>query len=154
MVTEPAVDYWTRFYSKVEKTDGCWLWVGARGGNGYGVFAVGGDLVKAHRFAYLLERGPIRAGLRVLHRCDVRRCVNPDHLFLGTQSDNLRDMVAKGRHRPNPRRGERHHGARLTTADVIAIRASTDSRKVLRERYGVSKGAIAAILARRIWAHV
>lgn len=92
--TEPAV----RFFAKVAKGDGCWLWTGATHRNGYGSFKLrGGRQVRAHRFSWELARGPVPDGLSVLHRCDNRRCVRPEHLFVGTQRENLSDMVAKGR---------------------------------------------------------
>lgn len=100
---KPAAD---RFWAKVAKGDDCWLWTGAVAGypgNDYGAFNKG----KAHRFSWELHRGPIPAGLFVLHKCDVTRCVRPDHLFLGTQKDNMQDMVAKGRGRRLVRANER-----------------------------------------------
>lgn len=87
-----------RFWAKVRKSDGCWLWIGAKNSHGYGYFAVTHNwIVRAHRIAFELTTGPVPVDLHVLHRCDVRACVNPAHLFLGTQLDNVRDMVAKGR---------------------------------------------------------
>jgi len=85
------------FWAEVEKTDGCWLWRAALSTNGYGQTSRDGVQIRAHRLAWELERGPIPVGLLVLHRCDVPTCVNPDHLFLGTNKDNSRDMAAKGR---------------------------------------------------------
>jgi hypothetical protein len=91
-----------RFWSKVRKTDGCWLWVGAHDDNGYGRLgkpygADGPSYVPAHRLSWILNRGPIPPGAHILHRCDVRECVRPEHLFLGTQAINMADKVAKGR---------------------------------------------------------
>lgn len=79
-----------------EPNTGCWLWLGGTQKAGYGFFKYAGE-VTAHRSAWRLYRGDIPYGLHVLHRCDVRQCVNPEHLFLGTQSDNMKDMAAKGR---------------------------------------------------------
>lgn len=87
-----------RFWDKVEKTDGCWLWIAALHGHGYGRFTPSTDSEElAHRFSWKLHFGAIPAGMCVMHICDVRNCVHPDHLVVGTQGDNIRDMFAKGR---------------------------------------------------------
>lgn len=96
-----------RFWPKVDTgTDpnSCWLWTGAIKSNGYGhIGNRGGPYLMAHRASWQLHYGPIPDGLCVCHRCDVRNCVRPDHLFLGNVRENLRDMMDKGRHTPHPR---------------------------------------------------
>lgn len=89
----------SRFWSKVQKSDACWLWTKGTTHGGYGRFTLPRNIgtVMAHRVSWELAFGPIAAGLKVLHRCDVRACVRPDHLRLGTQKDNIRDAVAKRR---------------------------------------------------------
>ncbi len=87
-----------RFWSKVVRGEGCWIWAASVDDHGYGRFGIGRLRIEpAHRVAWMVANGPIPDGLSVLHRCDNPPCVRPDHLFLGTQRDNMRDMIAKGR---------------------------------------------------------
>lgn len=86
-----------RFMDKVRKTLDCWVWVGAMRPNGYGIFRVGKKLISAHRFSFESANGPIPNGKYICHSCDNRRCVNPSHLWAGSQSDNMKDALKKGR---------------------------------------------------------
>src|SRR3990167_8700408 len=106
-----------RFWGKVRKTPGCWLWT-AKLLKGYGRLWVAGHSERAHRVAWLLHYGQIDAGLLVLHKCDNPCCVNPKHLFLGTASDNILDAAAKGR----MAHGEKNGNRKLTTDQVLTIR--------------------------------
>jgi hypothetical protein len=136
---------------------GCWEWAGGLR-NGYGVL---GHNRYAHRIAYRLFKGD-PTGLYVCHHCDNRRCVNPEHLFLGTQKDNLRDMVRKGRHmsqtRPDAlRRGERHPKARLCETDIREIRkrlSEGETQQAVADSLGVGQTAISAIKRGTRWGHV
>lgn len=130
---------------------GCWLWTGGLSGSSYGRFRVAGRQIQAHRFSWELHKGPISDGLLVCHTCDVRCCVNPDHLFLGTQSENLRDMVRKGR--DNPRRGERNGQARLTEEAIAAIRADLRPLADIGRAYGIDKQRVHKIKHGKHWRH-
>jgi len=94
-----------RFMSRVNKTDSCWLWNASTDGNGYARFVINRKSVIASRFSYKSFVGEIPNGLFVLHKCDNPKCVNPEHLFTGTQTDNMQDMLKKGR---NPRSVKTH----------------------------------------------
>lgn len=141
-----------RFWSKVIKAgpDECWLWTAVLTHNGYGHFGVKGRMRLAHRFAWEMENGPIPPGMRALHRCDVRRCVNARHIFIGSDADNSADMVAKGR----SIRGEAHRFSKLRNEDVIAIRNATGTQKSIASRFGITRSAVAAIRRRENWAHL
>lgn len=90
-------DWQSRYWANVHKTDGCWLWTGTYDAHGYGTISIDNKARKAHRIAMFLHTGEVLEGQFVCHACDVRHCVNPDHLYLGTHADNLRDMALRGR---------------------------------------------------------
>ena len=141
-----------RFWSKVKKNSGCWEWRGGRL-RGYGSFTVKRKPVRAHRFSYELHIGPIPEGMCVLHHCDNPPCVNPAHLFVGTNADNVADMVAKGR-QAGPK-GERNPNSKLNANDVLAIRSAAGFyQRELAKKYGVSRSLINMILHRKRWAHI
>ena len=141
-----------RFDSKVQRTEGCWLWIAALHGKGYGHMRVAGKVEKAHRVSYEIFNGPIPYGMMVLHTCDNPRCVNPDHLFLGTNKDNMADMAAKGR--GNAPRGEEQHLARLTEAAVQSIRASRKPGIALARDFGISPQTVCDVRKRKTWKHI
>lgn len=146
-----------RFWSKVDirDHDDCWGWKGSRAKRrgGYGIFSWNSDTWKAHRVAWALTNGPIQTGLSVLHKCDNPSCVNPNHLFLGTDGDNNRDMDAKGRRVPP--RGERNAHAKLTAdkAKEIRVRYSAGgvSYASLAHEFNVAKGTIQRVIERKTW---
>lgn len=144
------------FWALVQKSDGCWLWQGATAPSGYGAFRWFGRTRSTHRISFELANGPIPEGISVLHRCDVRACVRPDHLFGGTVADNNEDMFEKGRcARGNALRvGKR---VKLTPEQVRSIRherSNGATLKLLSERFGVSMGAVGSIVKGRTWKDV
>lgn len=146
----------TRFWDRVRKTATCWLWVGDLSTGGYGVLSVNGKKKTASRYSWVFHKGKIPNGLSVCHRCDVRACVNPAHLFLGTQLDNVKDMVRKGRRGVIV--GEMLRQSNLTREDVITIRKrkceEMITNKQLSEDHGVGITAIRDIIARKTWVHL
>lgn len=139
----------TRFWSRVEKTQTCWLWTAAKFQGGYGRFR-GLDGFIAHRMSWIFAHGPIPDGLLVLHKCDVRSCVNPDHLFLGTQVDNMRDMAAKGRGL-HPR-GEQV--SKITEQQVRQIRRDDRPQSLVASLHGITQTQVSRIKRRTNWAHI
>lgn len=148
-----------RFWSHVTRTDAkaCWIYAGYIGTHGYGVFGIGGKStgkqlrVRAHRFAWLASRGDIPAGYVVCHRCDTPACVNPSHLYLARQAENIHDSVRKGR----------KHGWRvkqkLKAADVIEIRARVaagELHRLVARDFGIARNTVTGIVTGQTWAHL
>jgi hypothetical protein len=165
-----------RFWAKVDKNGPvpshvpalgrCWLWTGETTSNGYGRINVGGQhdgAVYAHRASWIVEYGAIPSGdgyhgTCVLHRCDVRACVNPAHLFTGDHTANMRDRSAKGRANPPMLRGESHGMAKLTDRDVCTIRCAYEtglySREDLATEFNVTTMTISYIVRGKTWRHL
>lgn len=141
-----------RFWSKVEKTDGCWLWRAAHNSEGYGRFKLNGQLILTHRLSYEIANGAIPDGLFVLHECDTPSCVKPAHLFLGTNARNMLDMFAKGR---RDMTGTKSTSARLTEEQVAQIRSfyarGGISHRKLGALYSISKTQIGSIIRGECW---
>lgn len=160
-----------RFESRIspEPNSGCWLWTGAHDGRLYGQIFVNGRLLRAHRFSWEVHHGPIPAGAHVCHKCDTPACVNPDHLFIGSAADNMRDAARKGRNgmQRHPSRsrivenrgtliGDQHPNSKLTAQQVAEIRrlhALGTSQRALARIFPVSAGHIANITRGFVWAH-
>ena len=146
-----------RFWAKVRKGDGrngCWLWTASKFPLGYGAFrgSPSGNNILAHRYSWATNFGPIPEGLCVCHHCDVKACVRPDHLFLGTQADNVADKVAKGRQARQ--KGSQHGMAKLNEDQVLAIRRDGRLQRVIAADYGVSIMSISFIKSGKRWGHV
>ena len=136
-----------------EPNSGCWLWersTAGKGYNQYGRISYNKRVQRAHRVSWQIHNGPIPVGMLVCHKCDTPLCVNPDHLFLGTHKENMRDMVNKGRSIT----GEKHYHAKLTLGQVKEIRKLRQSgvaTKQLSQKYGVGDDAIIRCFNGQCW---
>ncbi len=156
-----------RFWARAYRTEGCWEWRGHRNGSfGYGRVTINGRRELAHRWAWLLVNGPIPEGLWVLHHCDNPQCVRPDHLYLGTATDNAHDRDIRNRGsrgaahaaKMTVRRGSQNKRAKLTESQVAEIRRRYTGRygqqQELAEEYGIHRMTLHRIVHRQRWTHV
>lgn len=161
-ITEADID---RFWSKVDRTDGlaaCWIWTAARQRYGYGRFGVRYQLWETHRFVWTITNGPIPDGMCVCHDCpegDNPSCVNPSHLFLGTNKDNVNDKVAKGRQSKAPKpKGEQSPRSKLTEQQARSIKSRYLAREAsgaqLAREYVIHRSTVYAIASGRRWPHI
>ena len=151
-----------RFFSRVQKSSKCWLWTGAKTGEGYGSFSIGGRDIGAHVYSYGMHVGPI-TGLWVLHKCDTPACVRPDHLFLGTPRDNTQDAIQKTRFVPfdvgdDRPRGVGHGMVKLTEDDILTIRREykrgSTTLTHLAKRFNITVANVSLIVNRVTWKHL
>jgi hypothetical protein len=156
-----------RFLSKVNKTPTCWLWTAYLDNDGYGKFWIDGRNINAHRVAYELWKGQIPDGMVMRHACDEPSCVNPEHLLFGTQADNIRDKVERGRqargdtHRSRTcpeltRKGQNHHNSKITDDEVTWIRVLRGFYKnvELAKMYGMTPTSMSKIVLGRSYKHI
>lgn len=135
---------------KFDRKTGCWNWVGSMWANGYARTGIKGCKGRAYRLSYQEFKGVIKKGHIVCHKCDNPKCVNPNHLFQGTNQDNMTDMVNKNR----SLKGEKHHKAKLTLPQVLEIRSrENEPRVLLAKEFGVSDCTIRDIIKKRSWIH-
>ena len=130
---------------------GCWLWIGGTNQDGYGAFARYGEK-RAHRVSWVMHRGPIPAGMHVLHTCDVPGCVNPDHLFLGTHQDNMADLRSKGR--AYGAKGEANFGAKVTEDQALTIMRDSRTCEQIAQEYDLTATSVDNIRNGKTWSYL
>jgi hypothetical protein len=130
----PTILRFRKFFKKGNEND-CWEWKGCISSSGYGTFHTNIGMMLAHRVSWTIYNGEIPEGLLVLHKCDNRVCINPNHLSIGDQSNNINDMYNK----------HRHSNRKLSDDDILFIRASKDNQLKLAAKFGVSQGNISMI---------
>lgn len=136
-----------------EPNSGCWLWLRAISNReGYGQISVWGGILYAHRLSYLAYRGPIPHGLFVCHKCDVRTCVNPDHLFVATHQENMADRNRKGR--TAHVKGEDNHASKVTAEQVRSIISDDRLQRLIAADYGITQSQVSRIKSGDKWKHV
>lgn len=128
---------------------GCWVFTGSCS-KGYGRISYKGNRVSIHRLSYSLYNGEIPDGMFVCHKCDNRKCFNPEHLFLGTNSDNLQDCAKKGRHH----HGNQHAMAKINGHTAQLIRLENGPQSKIAEKFGISQSLVSNIMNRKVWKHV
>lgn len=146
------LDIEKRFWPKVMRADGCWNWSGTK--QRYGRMKIGNRMQLAHRVSWEIHRGQVPDGLCVLHRCDNGICVNPDHLFLGTHTDNMRDRQEKHRWEPPRLVGELNPCAKLSLGKAEEMRTLYRLGMLQREignKFGVTQGAVSEVIHKKRW---
>ena len=144
-----------RFEAKITKTRDCWNWKASKNNKGYGQFKIAGKYQKAHRVSWMLYMGEIPSGMCVLHHCDCPSCVNPSHLFLGTNADNVHDRNNKSRQADTS--GEKNGKAKLAEGDVRTIRTRWSNgvcQTDIAREFGVTHQNISYIVRGIRWATV
>lgn len=141
--------------SSINMEYGCMEWIAGKDRGGYGIIKFANKNTRAHRAAYELWIGQIPEGMCVLHKCDNPSCINPEHLFLGTQQDNMIDMSNKGRSVPAICNGENNGRAKLTEGQVIQIRAITGlTHREISDMFGIKRGSVTNIRLGKTWKHL
>lgn len=148
-------DFVTRFEAKLDKSGDCWLWTASLAGKGYGQMKLPKQRKQeyAHRLAYMIYKGAIPDGIQVCHKCDNPRCCNPEHIFLGTSSDNHLDMKEKNRHLY----GEKNSQAKLSDTKISQIKKCIDSgmsQSIIAKAFGIHQTTVSKINRGCRWQHI
>ncbi len=138
------------YYTEPEPNTGCWLWVGALSTGGYGKIYLDNKYIAAHRASWVVHHGPIPNGLLVCHKCDVKLCINPEHLFLGTQKENIEDATRKGR----MSHGEDRPTSKLKESQVVNIFSDIRTASKIAAQYNITETAVYNIKAGRRWGYL
>lgn len=133
-----------------EPNSGCWLWTGYVANDGYGQIKINGERWKAHIMSFNIFRGGLSGGKMILHTCDIRCCINPDHLYEGDVRDNSRDMVNRGRSLA----GEKHHRAKLQNHHIPLIRSAKGKYSEIGKLFGISRTVVGKIKTRKAWSSI
>lgn len=155
----PSAKEIKHFWDRVQKTEYCWEWSGCKYSDGYGQIKIGGKKSRTHRVSWILHFNTLPSNLHVLHKCDNPICVNPDHLFLGTQGDNMDDKTRKGRASGGSLKGETNKGGgKLSSDEVQEIRRRYDRGKVkqsdLAIQFQISQVMVSRIILGKSWTHI
>jgi hypothetical protein len=145
------------FWSKVQIGPDCWIWIGFTNRQGYGYLAKGGTErgnYYAHRVSWEIHFGLVPHGMLVLHHCDNPSCVNPAHLWLGTNHDNVRDRDKKSRGALPDNKGESNGQHKLIASNIPVIRSLDLSQRAIGKIYGITQPTVSEIRSRKLWAHV
>lgn len=143
-----------RLINRIKKENECWIWCGYISNHGYGVSSYRSKSILVHRLSWILFKGLMSSDLDVCHHCDNPKCINPDHLFLGTAKDNIIDCFNKKR---KSHKGEKHPNSKISENDVIKIfelRKIGWTHQKLADMFKITQGTISNILHRRLWKHV
>lgn len=151
-MTHEDIERFKRSFS-IDAETGCWNWICQMRANGYGCFRVDGNTKQAHRISLeIANNQPIPVGMWALHKCDNRRCVNPDHLYLGTGTENNLDAYSRGRRSPSRKCGEIASNVKVTAHEAMCIRKHADvPSRVWAELFGISQSAVRKIRSGINW---
>ena len=153
-----SIKFWAKVARRRNSKGNCWRWLGSKTSDGYGRFYIEGhrSMFLVHRVMWVESGGKLKGSDCVLHKCDNPSCVNPTHLFVGTLSDNMRDMVEKRRN--NPQRGESNGAAKININEVRQIRRMAKDRTITQSRiadmFGITQVTVSGIHKRKIWRHL
>lgn len=150
----PVYSIEERLWAKTQKSDTCWVWIGAHLISGYGHMTINKKRVTVHRLSWEVHNGPIPIGMEILHRCDNPPCIRPDHLFIGTNQDNVDDMVSKKRHTYGDRNGHAVFTDDQAREILYLLRTKQATGRQIAQQYGVDETTISKMRLGITWKHL